>query len=145
MKCANKALVVIVIVSSLGLWGCTQSSNNGSAKLRDLESRHGKLEEDYRNTVLARDQAKKRLATLEEQRAKLTQQLEATVKEREDVRRQLSARVGERDAMQAQLMQFSKDLQNLAGKVEAAAHAFAPQGITAAAGTMLPTKEVKSE
>lgn len=126
MKSANKALLVIVVVSSLGLWGCTQSGANSSARLQELEARYAKLEEDYQGTVTARDQARKRLAAVEEQRAKLTQQLEATQKEREDLQRQLAARVSERDAIQAQLIQFSKELQSLLGKVEAAVQTYGP-------------------
>jgi septal ring factor EnvC (AmiA/AmiB activator) len=145
MKCANKALLVIGVVSSLGLWGCTQNSGNHSARLRDLESRHAKLEEDHRNTVVARDQARKRLASVEEQRAKVNQQIEATIKERDDLSKQILARVGERDAIQAQLIQFGKELQNLAGKVEAAAQSYGPPLTTSAPETAVITKEAKAD
>ncbi len=39
MTCANKALLVVMVVATLGLWGCAQSPTGTatSARIRDLE------------------------------------------------------------------------------------------------------------
>jgi chromosome segregation ATPase len=122
MNCANKALVVLLVVVSLGVWGCSQGGNSGSssARLRDLESRHAKLEEDYRATVAARDLARKRAAVLEEERTQLREQVARAAREAENLRQQVAARSGERDTLQAQLVQFGKDLHGLVSRVDSA-------------------------
>jgi hypothetical protein len=128
MTCGKKALMVVGLTTLLGLWGCTQSTppNNGSARLRELEARNARLEDDCRSAVAARDQARKKLTTLEEQRAQLAQQVEQlqrVAKERDEFRQQAAVRTAERDAIQAQLVQFGKELQNLAQKVDQAVQA----------------------
>jgi chromosome segregation ATPase len=135
MNCANKALLVLLVVVTLGLWGCAQGTGHapGSARMRDLESRHAKLEEDYRGAVAARDQARKELEALEQERTALLQQLEQANKDREDLRQQVAARAGERDNFQSHLIQLGKDLHNLAGRIDAAAGTSVSQPLTTAA------------
>ena len=55
MTRARKALVLMV-VTTLGLWGCAQEQNrgSGSARIRALESKNAKLEDDFRAVVVAR-------------------------------------------------------------------------------------------
>jgi hypothetical protein len=62
------------------------------------------------------------------------EQLQRVAKERDDFRQQASVRLAERDAIQAQLVQFGRDLQNLAQKIEQTAHATtnSPQAATPA-------------
>jgi chromosome segregation ATPase len=123
MKSANKALLVVTVAVSLGMWGCGQGGGTPqtSARLRDLESRHTKLEEDYRATVAARDEARKKLHALEKQRNGLQQDLEQARKERDDARQQAAARTLERDGFQTHLHQLGKELQGLIGKIDAVA------------------------
>jgi uncharacterized coiled-coil DUF342 family protein len=126
MTCGKKALLVVMLTTLLGLWGCTQggSSSSTSARLREVEARSARLEDDYKTAAAARDQARKNVAQLDEQRAQLTQQVEQlqkVVKERDELRAQLTSRTAERDALQASLLQFSRDLQNLATKMDQAA------------------------
>jgi chromosome segregation ATPase len=143
MTCAKKALLVVTLTTLLGLWGCSQGApaNNGNARLRELEARNARLEDDYRAAVTARDQARKKLAALEEQRAQLNEQLEQLqrlAKERDDYRQQAAARTAERDAIQTQLLQFGRELQSLAQKVDQAAQGVGPAlapPAPAAAGT----------
>jgi outer membrane murein-binding lipoprotein Lpp len=128
MTCVKKGLMVVALTTLLGLWGCTQSAppNNGSARLRELEARNARLEDDARAALAARDQARKKVTTLEEQRAQLAlqvEQLQRVAKERDDYRQQAAVRLAERDAIQAQLVQFGRELQNLAQKVEQTAQA----------------------
>jgi uncharacterized coiled-coil DUF342 family protein len=126
MTCAKKALMVVVLTSLLGLWGCTQNSSSGSAsvRLRELEARTARLEDDYKTAITARDLARKKANSLEEQRVQLAQQVELlqrAAKERDELRTQMNVRTAERDNLQANLLQFSRDLQNLAVKIDQAA------------------------
>jgi chromosome segregation ATPase len=137
MNRANKALVVMV-VATLGLWGCAQEKNHGagSARIRALESKNSKLEEDFRAVLAARDQVKKKLQAAEEQKNQLGQQLEqlqAAAKERDELRQQVTLRVSERDALQTQFDQFRKGIRSLLGQADSVANAGASQPVTSAA------------
>jgi chromosome segregation ATPase len=116
---------------SLGLWGCGQQSGAFAAKVREMEARHAKLEEDFRAVTTANDQGRKKVtqaeARLKEAQVKiqeLTKQVEdlqQLTAERDDLKRQLTIRTGERDNVQTQLVQFSRELQALVGRIETAA------------------------
>jgi chromosome segregation ATPase len=126
MTCGKKALLVVMLTGLLGLWGCTQSgsSNATSARLRELEARGARLEDDFKTATAARDQARKKAVALEEQRTQLALQVEQLLKvakERDELRTQLTARAAEREVLQANLLQFSRDLQGLAAKIDQAA------------------------
>jgi hypothetical protein len=137
MTCTKKALMVTMLTMMLGLWGCTQNGapTSGNARLRELEAKSARLEDDYKTAATARDQARKKVALLEEQRALLTQQvehLERIAKERDELKQLLVFRTTERDVAQNHLVQFSRDLQVLFSKVEQAAYGQAnPPVITA--------------
>jgi septal ring factor EnvC (AmiA/AmiB activator) len=122
MTCSNKALLVVMVVATLGLWGCAQNPTGSatSARIRDLESRIARLEDDYRAVVMARDQYRKKLASVEEQKNQQAEQLQSVSRERDELKQQLNARGVERDALHNQLVQLGKDLQNLAGRIESA-------------------------
>lgn len=145
MRSANKALLLMVAVSLLGAWGCSQGGGSqNSARVRDLESRYAKLEEDHRATLAARDEARKSLSAAEQERARLRQQVSAlqlAATERDELRQQVARLTSERDGFQGQLQQFAKELQGLLGKIEAAASAPA-QGppLTSAVGPPLPPR-----
>jgi chromosome segregation ATPase len=120
MTRANKALVVMVI-GVLGLWGCAQGPANSSSasleRIKALEGKCTKLEDDYRAVASARDQLRKRLATAEEERARVQQELnlcQGVMKERDELKVQLGAAHGQFD-------QLRKNLKTLLGQVEAAA------------------------
>lgn len=124
MTRANRALIVVV-VASLGLWGCAQGPANGPAsveRVRALENKNAKLEDDFRAAVAVREQVKKKLASVEEQ----LEQLQAAAREREELKQQLTARIGERDAVQGQLEQVRKNLRSLLGQMEASNNSAAP-------------------
>jgi chromosome segregation ATPase len=132
---ANQALLVLLVFVTLGLWGCAQGSGPGpgSARMRDLESRHTKLEEDYRGAVAARDQARRQAEAVEQERATLQQQLEQANKERDDLRQQVAARASERDTLQSHLSQLGKELHSLAGRIDAAVGTHVSQPVATAA------------
>jgi outer membrane murein-binding lipoprotein Lpp len=124
MTKASPLFLVVLLLGSLSLYGCTgQKTGAINTKIREMEARYTKLEEDYRTIAAANDAFRKKLSQSEAQRAELAKEvaeLRAVVAERDDLRKQVAARTGERDAAQAQLNQFNKDLQALAGRVQAA-------------------------
>ncbi len=140
MSRANRALLVL-LVAALGLWGCARGPAGGPAsaeRIRTLEGKCAKLEDDYRAVAGARDQLRKKLASVEEERAKVRGELDqhqSVVKERDDLRRQVGTRTMERDAMQGQLDQLRKGIRSLLGQAEAGA-----QPVTSAAEEEAGTK-----
>jgi uncharacterized coiled-coil DUF342 family protein len=117
--------MIVSLVAAFGLWGCAQGPSSHSAtqaeKVRNLESKNAKLEEDYRAVASARDQARKRLSALEEEHAKLQKDLDLSkvvAKERDELREQINARTTERDAVQARCDRLKKGLQTLLGQEE---------------------------
>lgn len=124
MKSTNKGLLILMGTIVLGVWGCSQSKNEASnARLRQLEAQHAKLEEDYQAVLKANDNFRRRLSQVEAQRADLAKQvadLQVVVRERDELRQQVTARTGERDALHSQMVQFSRELHTLAGRIEAA-------------------------
>jgi septal ring factor EnvC (AmiA/AmiB activator) len=127
MTRANKALVILV-VAALGLWGCAQGPAHSGAnaeRIKSLEGKVAKLEEDGKALTSARDQVRKKLAESEELRIKVQQELEqqqaAIAKERDELRTQLNARTTERDQTQAQFEQFRKGVRSLLLQADTAA------------------------
>jgi chromosome segregation ATPase len=132
MARANKALVVLV-VAVLGLWGCAQRpAPVGLERLKSLEAKISKLEDDYKAAASARDQARKKLADAEEQRTKLQQDLEQQAKEREDLKGQVTARTAERDSLQGQFESFRKGVRSLLNQADTAASAPVPAPVISA-------------
>ena len=125
----HKALAVMV-VTALGLWGCAQGNNGQAERLRALENKCNKLEEDYKAVAGARDTLRKKLQTVEEEQARLQQEADAhkplleerqnLLKEKEELTQQINTRTAERDAMQGQMEQVRKGLKNLLGQADAA-------------------------
>ena len=124
MKNVSTAILVIMLVSSLSLWGCSNQKNSTyHNKVKDLEVRYGKLETDYRGAIAANDLTRRKLSQLEGQRQELAQQvdeLKAVVSERDELKKQVVQRSSERDTAQTQLLQFRNELQVLMGRVESA-------------------------
>jgi len=126
MSTRNRFLIVLVI-ASVGLWGCAQGPASGTAsaeRLRALENKLAKIESDLRSVSTTRDQLRKKLTGLEEEKTQLTQQVEADAKERDSLRRQLTTRTTERDTVQGQFDTFRKGIKNLLGQAELSASAF---------------------
>jgi len=125
MNTTSKGLLLVIAVACLGLWGCAQNKAGAdtAAKLRELEARHAKLEEDYQAVAAANESIRKRLALVEADRATLTKKVEelhVVLRERDELKRQVTVRTGERDTLHAQMVQFGRELQSLVGRVEAA-------------------------
>lgn len=130
MRNVNLLILGALLLCAMSLWGCNQQKTGAiTNKIREMESRYAKLEEDYHTVQAASEQNRKRLnavetqrSALEKEKADLTQQLDSATTERESLRKQLAQRTQERDTAQSHLVQFSRDLQALAGRVEAAAN-----------------------
>jgi septal ring factor EnvC (AmiA/AmiB activator) len=136
MSRANKA-VIVAVVATFGLWGCARGPSTvgaaGAERIKALEVKIAKMEEDFRAAAAARDNFRQRLAGVEQQRAALEQEVAAlrvTVRERDDLRKQLVVRTGERDTLQVQYDQFRKGLRDLLGQAEAAASGATTQPVT---------------
>jgi uncharacterized coiled-coil DUF342 family protein len=139
MARANKALVVLV-VAALGLWGCSQRpSPAGLERIKSLEGKITKLEEEYKAVATARDQARKKLAEAEEQRLKLQQELEQQQQqlahERDELKQLVAARTAERDTLQAQFDVFRKGVRSLLNKADTAAAVTTPPVLSSTSGT----------
>ncbi len=137
-----KKTLVIAVVSSLGLWGCAKgpAGSASAERIKALEYKVAKLEEDFRAAAAARDGLLRRLAASESQRKDLVAQLGQSAKEREDLRKLVSARTTERDVLQTQYDQFRKGLRDLLGQAEAAAPNLSSQPVTAAVPPSQPGK-----
>jgi outer membrane protein TolC len=120
------------MVAALGLWGCSQGSATHTAqadRVHTLETKCSKLEDDYKAVAAARDLARKRVATLEEEHARLEEQRvqmqkeldegKAIVKERDELRQEMDLRTTERDTLQGRCDRLKKGLQTLLGQDDA--------------------------
>ena len=127
MKTAITAFSVVFVISVVGIWSCEQQkSTTQCRKIRDLEARYVKLEDDYRAVLASSESTRKKLARLEVQRAEQTQQIEElklAVQERDELKQKLATCTNERDGAHNQLVQFSKELQSFATRVDAVASA----------------------
>lgn len=141
MNLAKKAMIV-AMVSTLGLWGCAKGPTNGQAaeRVKSLEAKIGKLEDDFRAVAAARDQIRAKLAEEEDQRNQLQQEIAKTQKDRETLRVQMATRTGERDALQVQYDQFRKAIKELVGQAEAGITPANPRPVTVAGPALSPAK-----
>jgi hypothetical protein len=107
----------ILIVSLFGLWGCTRapSVDNGGAvtaeKLKAVETKLTRLEDDLRAASSARDQLSKKLLAAEEARIALQKQVQNKDEE-------LTARTLERDQVSNQYKSFREGLRELLTKAD---------------------------
>lgn len=144
MARANKALVVLV-VAALGLWGCSQRpAPGGLERIKALEGKITKLEDDYKAVATARDQARKKLAEAEEQRLKLQQDLEQQqqqlARERDELKQQVTVRTAERDTLQSQFDVFRKGVRSLLNKADTAAAVTTPPPVLSSTSGTAPGK-----
>ena len=145
MRNVNPWILAALLVCGMSLWGCNQQKTGTIAsKVKDLEVRYAKLEEEHKTLHAANEQNRKRLAAVEKERTALeeekteltskldsaTKQLETTTGERDGLKQQVMKRTQERDTVQSNLVQFSRDLQDLASRIEAAATTAAPKAST---------------
>jgi chromosome segregation ATPase len=123
----HKALGVC-LVTVFGLWGCARGPESGGAghvsgdKVKSLEMRIAKLEDDLRAVVAAREQLQTKLEDAEHAQVLLHQEidrLQLVVKDRDELRSSLTARTSERDQLQTQYDAFRSNIKDLLGQAEA--------------------------
>ena len=124
MTRSHKALIVIV-VATLGLWGCAQSKNkptaNSEERIKSLEARCDKLEGENHKVAAARDKAQKLLVEADRERLRLlaeVESLKAITQERDDLKLLVASRTAERDALQTHFQELRKGIRSLLGRVE---------------------------
>ncbi len=146
MNRGSQTLSVMMVVI-LGVWGCARGpvGPTGQAeRLRAVEAKCSKLEDDYRAVAAARDQARKQVAALEAERTRLNKDLadkQVILQERDDLRLQISTRTNERDSLQQRCDRMKKGLQSLLGQDDAQlTPSLAPTSTHSAAPVTLPTK-----
>lgn len=115
----QKALAVMV-VAVLGIWGCAQGPASPGEKVKSLEAKVNRLEDDFKAAAAARDQFKKKLVESENMTVQMRQELDAIQKEREELRTTVKTRTAERDNLSNQFETFRKNLKDLIGQTEAA-------------------------
>ena len=105
--------LTVVLVAGLGVWGCAQGPGGEKSgtdrKLRELEIRCARLEEDYRVAAAAKEQARQKCADLEREQAELRKAQEELQKEVEEAR----AVKQERDQLLQQLEQQKNEIKSL--------------------------------
>jgi chromosome segregation ATPase len=136
---------IIVLAGASCIWGCTQSSGTNTTKaekLKALEEKLAKLEDENKSVAVARDQLRKKLIETEEQKLKIQRELEeqqgANTRERDDLKSQLASRTNERDSLQVQFDLMRKALRNLLNQADTISASFPKNRITAAADGVQP-------
>lgn len=115
----------VLLVALLGLWGCARGpigQSTQTERVRSLETKCARLEDDYRAVAAARDQSKKQAAALEAERTKLQKEVadkQAIVKERDSLRQQMVMRTSERDNLKVRCDRLKRGLQELLGQDDA--------------------------
>lgn len=134
MTRANVALMVMV-VTVVGIWGCAQGPSGGSGstseRLKALENKCAKLEDEAKANAATRDELRKKLAEAENGRSRAQRELETaqtTAKER----------TVERDALQGQFNELRKALRGLLTQADAAV-GINSQPVTSAAQNATPS------
>jgi chromosome segregation ATPase len=142
MSRSRQALGVL-IVALFGLWGCSRapSADGGSAeKLKAVESKLARLEDDFRAAASARDQLTKKLIAAEEARTALLKQVEALTRDAKTKDELVQARTAERDQAAGQLKTLKDGLKELLAKAEGETK---PDGSPAV--PVIPTSNPKPE
>jgi uncharacterized coiled-coil DUF342 family protein len=134
-----KRVAAVLIVALVGVWGCSQSPTNRAAlveRIKILEDKNSRLEDEVHAIANARDQVRQQLARAEEHINKLN----AVVKERDDLRVQIKVRTGERDQVASQYESFRKNLKDFVSQADSTVLRF-PDGEPVAVSITVPAYE----
>jgi uncharacterized coiled-coil DUF342 family protein len=138
--------LAFLTVATLGIWGCAQGPTGAKAdaeRIKALEAKNARLEDDYRAVTASRDQLRKKLAASEQQQVQLRAEIEhlqSVAQERDQLQQQVKLRTNERDSVQVQFEEFRKGIRSLLGQAEAAVSQPNSQPVTSAAVTASPGK-----
>jgi septal ring factor EnvC (AmiA/AmiB activator) len=141
----SRHAVGVLLVSVFGLWGCSRApSADGSTataeKLKAVETKLARLEDDFRAAAGARDQLSKRLIAAEEARTALQAQADRLGKELKARDEQVAARTAERDQAAGQFKALKDELRELLTRAE---NGMKSEGSPAV--PVIPTSIVKPE
>ena len=119
----SRHAVGVLLVTLFGLWGCSRapSADSGSAtaeKLRAVETKLARLEDDFRAASAARDQLSKKLLAAEEARTTLLVQVDRMGKDLKSRDEQITQRTAERDQAAGQFKALKDELRELMAKAE---------------------------
>lgn len=126
--------LIFMVVAALGIWGCNRvapTSTREAERVKFLEAKVAKLEEDFRAAAAARDLWRQKSAEVEKESARYQKQIPPLAQERDDLRAQLNVRTTERDQMQNQYEKFRKEIRTLLGTAEAAINQPVTQPVSA--------------
>ena len=133
--------IFIAIVVTLGIWGCSQNPGPSpkvqAEKIKTLEERIAKMEDEHQALLSNRDQMKTRITALEDDRSALEKKLihhKEVVQERDELKALANLRTSERDASQLRCELFKKGLQELLGQDESMISTSKPSSSRATAG-----------
>lgn len=123
----------ILIVALFGLWGCSRAPSDGTSaeKLKTVETKLARLEDDFRAAASARDQLTKKLIAAEEARTAALRDIKA----KDEL---LQSRTAERDHVATQLKILKDGLKELLAKTEGEPK---PDGSSAA--SVIPVSSTK--
>src|SRR5262245_29181644 len=123
-------IAAVVLVVGLGIWGCARkpSERGESDRVRSLEGRCVKLEQDYRTAAQARDKARSDVAALEreaidrdlliKERDEARSQAEEAKAEFDRIARQLAQRTNERDLLRRDLNVTTAERDTVMGRYD---------------------------
>lgn len=134
-------VVGVLIVSVFGLWGCSRAPSAESAnaeKLKAVEMKLARLEDDFRAAASARDQLSKKLLATEEARTTLVGQVESLSKDLKAKEELVTTRTTERDQANVQLKTLKDGLKDLLTKMDES-----PKPETTPAVSVIPTSNTK--
>jgi septal ring factor EnvC (AmiA/AmiB activator) len=118
----SRHAVGVLLVAVFGLWGCSRApSADGSAtaeRLRTVETKMARLEDDFRAAASARDQLSKKLLAAEEARTALLNQVDRLGKDLKARDDQLTTRTAERDQAAGQFKALKDELRELLAKAD---------------------------
>jgi septal ring factor EnvC (AmiA/AmiB activator) len=111
-----------MFVALVGLWGCSRgpSAATLAERIKSLETKCSRIENDFRTASAARDQLRVQLTQSEDQVTKLQQ----VVKERDDLKVQVTLKTSERDQTTAQFEAFRRSIRELLGQADTTALRF---------------------
>jgi len=118
----SRHAVGVLLVAVFGLWGCSRApSADGAAtaeKLKAVETKLARLEEDFRAAASARDQLGRKLLAAEDARTALLNQVDRMGKDLKARDEQVAARTAERDQAAGQFKALKDELRELLTKAE---------------------------
>ncbi len=112
--------LAIIAVAMFGLWGCSKGTSDpaNAEKVKSLEAKVAKLEDEYRSALSQRDQVRKKLTLAEEDQAKLNREittLQKSLAEKDEI---IKLRTTERDFVRGEYDGFRNSLRELINKAD---------------------------